>query len=209
MKLKDTEKALMYGISEGIIDFKIRLSDLTFKRKDKFGFDMIQLIIHDKIDGIVVTPHIYIRHNKVEELVTKFSESDNKEMITIGNDLSCIIYNCNEPISKISFLINDEFDIKNTVNKIVKLINTIGEDFFLKFRTIESVDYAINLNPESQTALLNVNPSRCIRGLIIAKLVNNPNLNNLTKIYSTRMELVNERDKKTFKAVIEWTHNCK
>lgn len=90
------------------------------------------------------------------------------------------------------WLVNDE-DVYNSTETLKTYYYKIAKPYFNKFTTLEAIDDFIN-NPPFEYSPAYVGAfldDRCMKGLIAAKLVNNPNYKQLVGIYD---ELIKETE---------------
>lgn len=90
------------------------------------------------------------------------------------------------------WLVNDE-DVYNSTETLKTYYYKIAKPYFNKFTTLEAIDDFIN-NPPFEYSPAYVGAfldDRCMKGLIAAKLVNNPNFKQLVGIYD---ELIKETE---------------
>jgi len=69
-----------------------------------------------------------------------------------------------------------------------RLFTSLAVPFFDRFKTIQDADVVLNSQPSVNSPYLVPDYERCCRGLVAAKLVGRPNLQDLLTIYIDRMQ---------------------
>lgn len=206
MKTRDLEKLLLHGIKENLVGFTTKMSDLTLNRKSKNQVDIMQLLVHVYGGYWQVTPHIYIRNREIEEYYDRLTNST-IDFVTIGGELSVLMTKQLNPSEPIKYNIATESQLNYCISDISQKMNSFGEEYFEKYNNLSALDKILNDQPELRSIHMIVNPTRCIRGLIVAKLINNPKIENLIHIYSQKMEDVNPESQTEFSKVLQWIRN--
>jgi hypothetical protein len=81
-----------------------------------------------------------------------------------------------------------ENDIECFYKLAIDFLNKAGFHFFQKYLTLESIDELMNADPYSDPDEAGVIHVRSKRGIIVAKLVNNPNFDTLVTAYRDRLQ---------------------
>jgi hypothetical protein len=129
---------------------------------------------------------LYICQKKVEKIYEEVIGKSHK--LTIGNSI--------ERISKSSdgkdvvngdmaILLSQDEDVDAAVETLKIYYEEIAKPYFERYRTLDAIDEIMN-NPPFEFCPAHVGGNfddRCMKGLIVARLVDNPNYNNLVAIY--------------------------
>ena len=84
--------------------------------------------------------------------------------------------------------IKTEEDIKEWGKIVRKFYEEYAVPFFEKYNTVDAIDKLLNENPTEKVIYLDDLGWRIIKGLIAAKLNNNPNYNKLRDYYKSEVE---------------------
>lgn len=151
---------------------------------------------------------LYISQKKVEHVYEHVLGKSHK--LTIGNSIERIskspdgreVINGDMAI----LLIQDE-DIEAAVETLKRYYGDIAKPYFNKYQTLTAVDDIIN-NPPFDYCPAHVGGNfddRCIRGLIVARLVGNPNFDRLMSIYDEKIkETMDQLSIENYKKVREY-----
>jgi hypothetical protein len=155
------------------------------KSTEKFD-QILYLLIHSRSDHYAIEPQIYIRYKQVEKLLKKIIGNTNG--ITMGDSIS-VIYNSPDGRkivrNSMEILLLQNEDIESAVETIGQYYIDIAIPYFDKYIDIDSLDDIFNKPPFEYTPadVGGMTDDRCMRGLIIARLSNNPNYQELLTTY--------------------------
>jgi len=129
---------------------------------------------------------LYISQKKIEKNYEDVLGKSHK--LTIGNTIEriCKSSDGREVINgnMVILLIHDE-DVTAAVETIVKYYNDIATPYFEKYQTLDAINGIMN-NPPFEHCPAHVGGNfadRCMKGLIVAKLIDNPQYEHLVTIY--------------------------
>ncbi|WP_218127186.1 hypothetical protein [Catalinimonas alkaloidigena] len=145
--------------------------------------------------GLSIEPVMAIRIKPIEEIHRKISSRNNNiDIIDTKVDVYKLddntdgIYRKN---SSLSIACNDKNETENAVNLIIYCFENAALEYFDRYSSVSDIDSAINDNPEYKSVLTgSVEPLRYIIGLIVAKLNNNPSLDQLIGSYSQKINAI-------------------
>jgi hypothetical protein len=89
----------------------------------------------------------------------------------------------------LNFYFNDEDSLNGCIDFLVYCFENAALPYFEEYDTLNKIDNALNNNPDYLSKHLVINPLRCIIGLIIAKLLNKQNYNDLMSIYDKQIQI--------------------
>ena len=188
LKSKQIKELIFYGLmdlflKEGFIykkthnQFEKIQTDYSFI----FNFLMTSWSNHFSIDI-----RLYVSQKEIESIYESIIGKSHK--LTIGNTIDRIYASPNgrEVINgNLTINLYSDEDIEAAVESLEKYYTSIAKNYFNKYQTLKSIDDIIN-NPPFEYSPGNVGSNfdeRCMKGLIVARLVNNPSYENLVKIY--------------------------
>ncbi len=139
-----------------------------------------------------INVQLYISHKQIENILEKIV-GKSRHKLTLGQDIDRIYSSpdgrkVNNNGNLGIWLYNDE-EIGFTIELLHSYFNEIAIHYFAKYRTLEAIDDIINNEPFSYCpAEVGGNfYERCMKGLIVAKLIGNSNYEKLEKIYDREM----------------------
>jgi len=86
------------------------------------------------------------------------------------------------------FKIESKNDIKEWMNIVQKFFTEFAQPFFEKYKTVADIDKLLNTNPKERVPELDNLGQHIIKGLISAKLNENPNYEELKSFYKNEVE---------------------
>ncbi len=140
---------------------------------------------------------LYVSQRRISEIIEKILGKQ-RHKITIGCDIERIykspdgrqVINGN-----LSIWIREDKDVEAAIESLQWYYQDIAKPYFERYQTLESIDDIIN-NPPFDHTPAHVGGmffERCIKGLIVARLVNNPKYDELISIYDEEIKgTVNE-----------------
>ena len=137
--------------------------------------------------GFSISVKLYIEQKQIENVYEKILGKSNR--LTLGNTLQRI-YNSPDGREVVSSgtmdinIINDS-DVEAAIESLEDFYNRIAKPYYEKYQDMKSIDDIIN-NPPFENCPADVGgifADRCMKGLIVARFVNNPNYEQLVKIY--------------------------
>lgn len=169
---------------------------------EEFNY-FFHLIYTSWSDHYSIDVHLYIGHKKVEQILKTIIGGSNN--ITIGNEIG-IIYNSpngREVIKRsMPILVIQDQDVEAAAETLSWYYNNIAKAYFERYSNLSAIDNIINNAPFSY------NPAhvgggfddRCMKGIIIARLVDNSNYDALIRLYDkeireTPVESINNYEK--------------
>lgn len=129
---------------------------------------------------------LYISNKEVEKVYEKVFGKSHK--LTIGNTIERISKSPDGRIvvnGNMAILLMQDEDIDASVETLERYYNDIAMPYFEKYQTLDAIDNIMN-NPPFEYCPAHVGGSfseRCMKGLIVARLVNNPRYEELVKTY--------------------------
>ena len=140
-----------------------------------------------------INVHLRISQKKIESILEKILGKQ-RHKITMGRDIGDIYKSpdgreLGERGGLFIWLYQDE-DIEATIKKLGMYYSDIAKPYFTKYNTLEAIDDIMN-NPPFDYCPAHVGGNfneRCMKGLIVAKLINNPNYEKLVSIYNEEIK---------------------
>jgi hypothetical protein len=158
-----------------------------------------QTNIKNGIKGFLIEPYVWINVKAIEELYKEITV--NKELKkdtdfkTLGTRIAELIANPDGIHKKwnqsLNLFVYEEAHIKEVAKKLTEQFEKIALPYCTDNGNIKLVDYLLNKNPKEYCVHMSNDLFRFIKGLIAAKLNNNPKIGQLSKIYE---DLIIERD---------------
>ena len=182
-------------------DFELSYKHQGFIRRDKNAVFFYQLLIYNRTilktgaKGFLIDPYIWIGVKEIEKYYKEITL--NKELktdvnfVTIGNGIGDLLANPDgiyrSHNNTLNLHIFKELDIQIEAEQLLKYFREVALPYCLNNASVEMVDKLINTSPhEYKVHTMNDN-YRILKGIIAAKLNNNPKLNELIKIYDKQI----------------------
>ncbi len=153
--------------------------------------NIFQMLFHTRTDHYAIEIFLYIRHKKVEKILRRIiGDSTN---ITLGNTLGVIF---NSPDGRevvhnnMEILLIENADIEAACESISFFFQGIARTYFEQFENLEAIDDIVNNAPFDYTPA-NVGGTfgdRCMRGLVINRLLKKENFIDLIAIYNDEIK---------------------
>ncbi|MEQ1677947.1 MAG: hypothetical protein ABL876_14660, partial [Chitinophagaceae bacterium] len=177
-----------------------------FVKEIKGGMQVFDLLFYAYPNEILVKPVFKIKLHLIEDIyhqVTQKEKSYNEETQTLGNSLGQIMkhYDNSDRIGTtedISYKIENEDDIEILKKVIPERFKEYILPYFNKNSSIEQVDKLLNEFPRELSIHNRPYPIRACIAIIAARLVRNPNYNELLKIYDEETVDANPENRKEF-----------
>jgi len=179
-------------------DFKLILKEQGFIRKEKSFIYLFFILIYDRTNidtgekGFKIEPFANISILDIENFYKNVTLNNylktEWDFITLGNSIAELKANpdgihkkWNESLDLFIFY---EKDIQIVSNELIKQFKNFALPYFNTNNTVKRVDQLFNEHPRRYSVHMSNDLFRFIKGLIAAKLVENPNFSQLLNIYS-------------------------
>lgn len=156
-----------------------------FRKQTYRGFSNLLLSFSNYADGVMVEGHCGIRVDAVEDTVYQYTNGF-REFQPNSHTLITSIGRLEGELTR-RRLVESREDALETALEIFATVDEKGEGFWQRFSELEALDELFNF-PDDETAQLVPNLSyACLRGLVIAKLLNRPNFEALVDVHRARL----------------------
>lgn len=177
------------------------LKEQGFIKKEKGSIHLYQFLVYDRTfiktgrKGFQIEPFVWIGISEIEKYyraITLNTELKKEtDFITIGNSIASILTNPDGLYKKrnesLNLLIAEEYQLKEIANQLLKQFKEVAEPYFLDNSSIARVDQLLNFMPEEYKVNAANDIYRITKGIIAAKLNNNPLLDELITIYERQL----------------------
>lgn len=140
-----------------------------------------------------VRPVAMIRLNAVEEIFHKtsgFEERYHRTSYTIGCTLTEYLTGVSDLYERLEF--RDDVEIEYLALELFARFNNDAKPYYEKFANVEAMDRLLNDQPDIHSIHGGVEPLRCQRGLILAKLARRVDYDHLEQVYRAKLESFND-----------------
>ncbi len=171
-------------LSEG---FSYKKAGNEFRRQNESYTYIFNIDQAAWIDSYSLHVRLYISQKQIEDTLEKII-GKLRHKLTIGNDIGRIYKSPDgrEIVNgDLSIWIRQDEDVKAAIESLEWYYTDIAKPYFKRYQTLESIDDIINNAPFDHCPA-NVGGNfdeRCMKGLIAARLVNNPVYEKLVAIY--------------------------
>ncbi|MET3877298.1 hypothetical protein [Chitinophaga sp. OAE865] len=207
MTIKEVTRKLLALIEKELkaFDFKLDLKEQGFLREENGVIYFYFFLIYNEHNiktgakGFLIEPYAKISNLSIEKYYKKITINSylksKWDFNTIGNSLANLIANPDGINRKrnesLRFYVWEEAHIKLVANALLKLFKEFALLYFLENSSVKRIDMLLNSHPREYTVHMVNDLFRFVKGVIAAKLDNNPESDNLLTIYNT---LIDERD---------------
>ena len=188
IKARDIEKlissALKDMFSQDGFDYKKTFNQ--FERKKGDYTSIFNILITSWSSCYSIDVRLYLSQKQVENIYESIFGRSHR--LTIGNTIDRIYASPDGiEIRNGNLTINIYFDedVEAAIESLEKYYYTIAKHYFEKYQDLKAIDNIINNPPfdHNPADVGGMFTDRCIKGLIIARLVNNPNYEQLAVTY--------------------------
>jgi hypothetical protein len=162
-------------------DYKFNSKDSSFVKHYNWGFQNVFVSFANYLPyNIRVGSSINIRVNKVEAILQKFLKQEKKifqNSLTYGGTLIGMA----QGKSNIYIDVYNYEELDIAIDKVQEMIVNYGFNFLKTYSSLQALYFAFN---ECRDENLLYTPYNSYYGLIIAKLLNKPNINELVQFYA-------------------------
>jgi len=166
---------------------------LQYKKAFNGGFQSCVFTVLERNNTFWIEINVGVRIDIVEKLANQFTltlKDYHDESQTIMSTYGRIM---GQPYFR--FKIQNEEELVLTCEKIDAFLVEIAFDFMEDNSHVAAVDKLINRYPEKPSRFVFNESHRCIKGVIIARMVDNPQLETLIKAYHIVLQKHSLRDK--------------
>jgi len=193
VKVQDIKERISRALNSRLLPegFVFKKTSNSFSRSvgnytHVFVIDVLSWSDHFSIDV-----RIYISEKAIENLLEKIIGKQ-RYSFTLGGDIGKLQFSHNgkEPIHRsLSIIILFEEDISAAADSLYLYYSSIAKPFFDHYNNVEKFDDIFNSEPHDNVPAYVVGnyDTRCMKGLIVAKMVNTPKYNELVLIYDQEM----------------------
>ena len=184
------------------LGFKYIPKQSLLLKEDNNAFYTFQVLAYNRtvVDtqekGWLLEPDVWITVKSVEEVYKEITVNKVlvklSDFLTLGNSLANLQGNP-DGINKFrnqsfDIVVFNEMEIIQAQKNILNAFNKIGLNYFNKYGNIESADLLLNQHPKDYNVHMSNDSWRFIKGIISAKLNDNPALPDLISTYYNKMK---------------------
>ncbi|MBG9376077.1 hypothetical protein I5907_07515 [Panacibacter sp. DH6] len=182
-------------------DFQPSYKEQGFIRKTNSAVFLYQFLIYNRTviktsaKGFLVEPFIWVNVKEIEkyykEITLNTVIKSDTDFKTIGNSIAAILANPDglykSRNKSLDLHVFEEKHITYVANQLLKHFKEVGLPYCLNNATAAMVDRIINTKPNDYKVHTQNDNYRILKGIIAAKLNNNPSLDELIKIYDKQL----------------------
>ena len=157
-----------------------------FRKRTYRGFSNVLLSFSNYVDGVMVEGHCGLRIDAVEDTVFQYTNGfrefkpNSHTLITSTGRL--------EGQRTHRRLVRSREDAFEAALDIFETVDSKGEDFWQRYTELTALETLFNCPNEETTQLVPNLSYACLRGLVVAKLLNRPNFEVLVDQHRTRLD---------------------
>jgi hypothetical protein len=190
LKVKDIKEYINsdFGVMMNAYGFEYKRNSNEYFDKNGDCIYRFNMVLTAWSASYSITVRLWITQKKIEHIYESILGKSHG--LTFSQDMIERIYYSEDGRKNgkgddltISLIIDE--DIYPAIDMLKNYYHNIAKPYFEKFKTIEAFDDFINSPPfeYSPAYVGSYTNERCMKGLIVAKLVNNPNYEKLVTIY--------------------------
>jgi len=188
------KKRLVHGLASRLEDkdFVYTPQWEQFRKTTSGGFQSLILSISEYPDISLFELHLGIRLNAVENLAYPFT---NGLMGFQANSMTLVT-----PLAKLHGHAFQRFELSpgeavdKPMEEIGKQLENGGFSFMEKYHSLEEMEKLFNRHPHHPLPLVHNQINRCLRGLVLAKLINRTDFEKLASLYRERLQVLRAPD---------------
>ena len=210
LKAKEVKEIIASGLKNEFLKegFLYKKTINQFERINGNYASIFNLLITAWSNHFSIDVRLYISQKEIEHIYESIVGKSHK--LTIGNTIDRIYASPDgrEVVNgNLSINIYFDEDVEAAIESLENYYNSIAKPYFDKYQDLKSIDDIIN-NPPFENNPANVGGSfdkRCMKGLIVARLVDNPNYEQLLATYDEAIkETMNEESIENYHKVREY-----
>lgn len=210
VKAKEVKETIASGLKEDFVKegFVYKKTDNQFEKKQGDYTSIFNILITAWSSHFSIEVRLYISQKQIENIYETIIGKSHK--LTLGNTLNRIYASPDgrEVVNgNLSINIYFDDDVEAAVESLQNYYTTIAKPYFEKYQDLKSIDDIIN-NPPFENNPANVGGSfdkRCMKGLIVARLVDNPGYEQLVATYDEAIKgTMNEESIENYHKVREY-----
>jgi hypothetical protein len=189
------------------------LYDRGFKKNDKeslirktnLGFDKISILVSSYSPIYIVRFVLNTRFDELELIMNSFRDMNPKFI----NKTPSFMVRQELLIKKdrYEYHIETEKDIKDMGSDFEKFMNDHGWSFFEKYNDLEAIHVDVNSSPKEPCLLYNDKCSRAMYGVLVAKILNKTEFDQLVVEYRDYLKGWNEYDQGRYEKLVMYLKN--
>ncbi|MBX2921444.1 MAG: hypothetical protein KF746_04555 [Chitinophagaceae bacterium] len=182
-------------------DFTPSYKDQGFIRKTNDAVFLYQFLIYNRTaiktgaKGFLIEPFIWVNVKGIEkyykEITLNTIIKNDTDFITIGNSIAGLLSNPDGLYKNrnrsLDLHVFEEKHIVYVAEQLLRQFKDVALPYCLNNATVAMVDKIINSKPEEYKVHTQNDNYRILKGIIAAKLNNNPHLNELVGIYDKQL----------------------
>lgn len=188
LKAKEVKEIIASGLKKEFLKegFEYKKTDNQFEKKQGDYTSIFNILITAWSNHFSIEVRLYISQKQIENIYEMIIGKSHK--LTLGNTINRIYASPDgrEVINgNLSINIYFDEDVEAAVESLENYYTTIAKPYFEKYNDLKSIDDIVN-NPPFENNPAHVGGSstnRYIKGLIVARLVDNPNYEQLVATY--------------------------
>lgn len=172
-----------------------------FTRKSNSTFSVYQFLIYNRTilkteeKGFLIEPYIWINVLEIEkyykEITLNTVIKTNADFITIGNSIANLLANSDglyaHKNKSLDLHVFEERHIPLVAEQLLIQFKKVALPYCLHNNTVAIVDKLINTKPNDQKVHMQNDNFRILKGIIAAKINNNPHLDELIRLYDKQI----------------------
>lgn len=168
-------------------DFTFKAKVDNFVRQHDGTLEIFQITCLDGKPGYRIQPGVAVRIEQVENIfhqTSGFESKHQKDTPTMGSSVGILLTGDSRSCE---FLLETESEVQSITKKIMDVFHDFALPYFERWGSLTAIDAELNDKPTERTLHRALAWFRCSTGIIVAKLLDRPDYDQLAAYYTEVM----------------------
>ena len=208
MSIKTTEAKLYYALYDFFesAEFHLLMDKKQFRKNTPSGFVNVIFSVseYQKDADAWVEVHVGCRNDQIEQIAQQFL---NANLIDFRADVNTLIISTGNynNVKYFRYKIQNDEDLNDACDSIMEFMNLSGFSFLNSVTKLSDIDQILNGQAHKPSKYLYNQVHRCYKGLIAAKLNDNPRYTQIATTYQNYLtKFANETELSNFERLVTY-----
>jgi len=208
MSIKTTEAKLYYALYDFFenAEFHLLMDKKQFRKNTPSGFVNVIFSVseYEKDTDAWVEVHVGCRNEQIEQIAQQFLNTNLIDFRADANTLIISTGNYNN-VKYFRYKIQNDDDLNDACDSIMEFMNLSGFSFLNSVSKLTDIDRILNGQAHQSSKYLYNQVHRCFKGVIAAKLADNPRYTKLVAIYQNYLtKFASETELSNFERLVTY-----
>jgi len=161
--------------------FKFDIASSAFVKQEGDIRFVFQVALAERHGVLACTPDVGVRSNRVEQVfhrTSEFSDADAQNTATLGVNVKLLTRSSSYDVS-----VANAAEVEDAAEKLLRAFREVAVPYFAEFGSLKGIDSALNSDPSKRCIHMINERARCSKGLIVAKLLERADYQQLLEAY--------------------------